>query len=81
MTFSDPVLDCLEVLIYVSSHGCPTQLGTVSGHSVLEVSSSLEPTLEPHRVMVDPGLYLGGCIHSVKVITLYQTAKHLQMFL
>ena len=30
--------------------------------------------------MIDPLLYLGGCIHSVKVITLYEITKSFYKF-
>jgi len=75
MTFIYPRLYYVEVIINVVTHGCPSQLFAIPGHSIFEMFSSLKLTRDPHRVVIDPLPYLGRCIHSVKVITLYETAK------
>lgn len=75
MTCGDPVQYYKLVIIYVITHGRPSQLGTVPGDFELKEIPVLELTREPHRVVVNLHLYLGGCIHTVNVITLYETAK------
>ena len=81
MTFDNPSQYYLKVIINVVAHGCPSQLSTISGDYILEEFSSLKPTREPHRVDINFHLYLGRCIHTVNVITLYETAKDFIIFL
>jgi hypothetical protein len=83
MVLLDPVLYYLSLYHGIEFNWVEEMfyLQVVSRDCDLEFTSGREQTLHPHGVYIDPLLYLGRCIHSVKVITLYETTKLITNYL